>query len=81
LLCEGGLGWPELAPFDAFIFTAAGAALDAQVLAQLAEGGTLVAPVGGPLAQNLVRVRKTAEGLVSEDLGKVVFVPLVSGII
>jgi protein-L-isoaspartate(D-aspartate) O-methyltransferase len=78
---DGRLGWPEHAPFEAIILTAAGAALDAQVLAQLAEGGTLVAPVGGPLAQNLLRVRKTAEGLVSEDLGKVVFVPLVSGII
>jgi protein-L-isoaspartate(D-aspartate) O-methyltransferase len=79
--CDGRLGWPEHAPFDAIIITAAGAALDDEVLAQLAEGGTLVAPVGGPLAQNLLRVRKTAEGPVREDLGKVVFVPLVSGIL
>ena len=51
------------------------------LLDQLGEGGTLVAPVGGPLLQNLLRIRKTAEGLVQEDLCKVVFVPLVSGTI
>jgi protein-L-isoaspartate(D-aspartate) O-methyltransferase len=75
------MGWPEHAPFDAIIVTAAGAMIDAGLLAQLDEGGTLVAPVGGASSQNLLRVRKTSEGLVQEDLGKVVFVPLVSGII
>ena len=78
---DGRMGWAEHGPFDAIIVTAAGAALDAQLLAQLAEGGTLVAPVGGPLSQNLLRIRKSAEGLVQEDLGKVVFVPLVAGIL
>ena len=78
---DGRLGWAEHGPFDAIIVTAAGAALDAQLLAQLAEGGTLVAPVGGPLSQNLLRIRKSAEGLDQEDLGKVVFVPLVAGIL
>jgi protein-L-isoaspartate(D-aspartate) O-methyltransferase len=78
---DGRLGWPEHAPFDAIIVTAAGAALDPQLLDQLVEGGTLVAPVGGPLSQTLLRVRKTADGVLKEDLGKVVFVPLVSGTI
>jgi len=78
---DGRLGWPEHAPFDAMIVTAAGAALDPRLLDQLREGGAVVAPVGGPLSQNLLRIRKTGEGLVQEDLGKVVFVPLVSGII
>lgn len=78
---DGRLGWPEHAPFDAIIVTAAGAALDPKLLDQLAEGGTLVAPVGGPLVQNLLRICKTGEGLVQEDLGKVVFVPLVAGIV
>ena len=78
---DGRLGWTEHAPFDAIIVTAAGATLAPGLLDQLGEGGTLVAPVGGPLLQNLLRIRKTAEGLVQEDLGKVVFVPLVSGII
>ena len=78
---DGRMGWSEHAPYDAIIVTAAGAALDPALLAQLAEGGTLVAPVGGPSSQSLLRLRKTAEGVVQEDLGKVVFVPLVSGIL
>ena len=78
---DGRLGWAEHAPFDGIIVTAAGAALAQDLLDQLAEGGTLVAPVGGPLLQNLLRLRKTPEGTVSEDLGKVVFVPLVAGTI
>jgi protein-L-isoaspartate(D-aspartate) O-methyltransferase len=78
---DGRLGWPEHAPFDGIVVTAAGAALDGSLLEQLGEGGTLVAPVGGSSSQNLLRVRKTADGVVQEDLGKVVFVPLVPGII
>lgn len=78
---DGRLGWPEHGPFDAIIVTAAGAHLDHRLLDQLADGGTLIAPVGGSAAQKLLRIRKTPEGLVEEDLGNVVFVPLVSGII
>jgi protein-L-isoaspartate(D-aspartate) O-methyltransferase len=77
--CDGRLGWPEHAPFDAIIVTAGAAALVPELLDQLAEGGTLVAPVGGASSQKLLRVRKTAEGVIQEDLGGVVFVPLVSG--
>ena len=78
---DGRLGWPEHAPFDAIIVTAAGAHLDRSLLDQLGEGGTVIAPVGGSSSQKLLRTRKTADGLVEEDLGSVVFVPLVSGII
>jgi protein-L-isoaspartate(D-aspartate) O-methyltransferase len=78
---DGRLGWPEHAPFDAIIVTAAGAVLDNALLDQLAEGGTLVAPVGDASSQNLIRLRKSSEGVLREDLGKVVFVPLVPGII
>ena len=41
--------------------------------------GVLVAPVGGPSGQQLLRLRKTAEGVVQEDLGAVSFVPLLAG--
>jgi len=78
---DGRLGWAEHAPFDGIVVTAAGAALDSALLDQLGEGGTLVAPIGGSTSQSLLRVRKTAEGPIREDLGKVVFVPLVSGTI
>ena len=77
---DGRLGWPEHAPYDAIIVTAAGAALDDSLLAQLAEGGTLVAPVGPANAtQALLRIRRTPEGVLRENLGAVVFVPLLPG--
>jgi protein-L-isoaspartate(D-aspartate) O-methyltransferase len=79
---DGRAGWAEHAPFDAIIVTAAGAALDPALLEQLDEGGTLVAPVGPvAAAQDLLRIRRVEGALVQEDLGKVVFVPLVSGIL
>jgi protein-L-isoaspartate(D-aspartate) O-methyltransferase len=78
---DGRLGWPEHAPFDAILVTAAGAALDPSLLEQLAEGGTLVAPVGEPGMQDLLRLRKTPEGVLRENLGKVAFVPLLPGIL
>ena len=77
---DGRLGWPEHAPFDAVIVTAGAAALVPALLDQLAPGGTLVAPVGGPAQQRLLRVRKDAAGDTHrDDLGAVVFVPLVPG--
>ena len=76
---DGRTGWSEHAPFDAIIVTAASAALDAALLAQLAPGGVLVAPVGGSGGQQLLRLRHTPEGLQQETLGSVVFVPLLGG--
>ena len=76
---DGRLGWPEEGPFDAIMVTAAGAALEPALLDQLATDGCLVAPVGPPGRQNLLRVRSREEGLVSETLGAVSFVPLLGG--
>jgi protein-L-isoaspartate(D-aspartate) O-methyltransferase len=77
---DGRLGWPEHAPYDAIIVTAAGAALDDALLEQLADTGTLVAPVGpANAAQALLRIRKTPDGVLRENLGAVVFVPLLPG--
>ena len=76
---DGRLGWPEEGPFDAIMVTAAGAALEPALLDQLAPDGCLVAPVGPPGRQNLLRVRSGEEGLVSETLGAVSFVPLLGG--
>jgi protein-L-isoaspartate(D-aspartate) O-methyltransferase len=77
---DGRLGWPEHAPFDAVLVTAGAAALVPALLDQLAPGGTLIAPVGGAAQQRLLRVRKDADGQTHrDDLGAVVFVPLVPG--
>src|SRR5690606_5748560 len=79
---DGRIGWPEAAPFDGIVVTAAAPALVEALTAQLAPGGTLVAPVGGAEAQSLLRLRKDATGaIVQDDLGPVVFVPLLSGML
>lgn len=77
---DGRLGWPEEAPFDAIIVTAAGSTLEDALLEQLAPDGCLVAPVGPPGRQNLLRVRAGDDGWVRESLGGVAFVPLLGGI-
>jgi protein-L-isoaspartate(D-aspartate) O-methyltransferase len=76
---DGRLGWPEEAPFDAIILTAAGVQLEESLLDQLAPDGCLIAPVGPAGRQQLVRVRADAEGWVRESLGAVSFVPLLGG--
>jgi protein-L-isoaspartate(D-aspartate) O-methyltransferase len=79
---DGRIGWPEYAPFDAIIVTAAAPALVDALTAQLAPGGTLVAPVGGSNAQSLMQLRRNPDGAIEEShLGPVVFVPLLSGLV
>ena len=79
---DGRIGWPEHAPFDAIIVTAAGPALVEALTLQLAPGGVRVAPVGGSGGQSLLRLRKDADGQIEQqDLGPVVFVPLLSGMV
>jgi protein-L-isoaspartate(D-aspartate) O-methyltransferase len=76
-LGDGSLGWPEAAPFDAIIVTAAAPSLPAALEAQLVDGGRLVAPVGGLAEQILLVATKTAGRLVVQQEGPVRFVPLV----
>ncbi|MBP6597498.1 MAG: protein-L-isoaspartate(D-aspartate) O-methyltransferase [Arenimonas sp.] len=76
---DGRAGWPEYAPFDGIIVTAGAAALEPALFEQLPEGGTLVAPIGASNGQRLLRVRRIDGALVQEDLGAVVFVPLLPG--
>ena len=47
---------------------------------QLAEGASLIAPVGPPHLQQLLKITRTSEGFEEEQLGGVVFVPLLSGL-
>lgn len=75
---DGTLGLPDQAPFDAIIVTAGGPAVPDALVEQLADGGSLVIPVGAePRDQRLVRVTRRGDHLVEEDLGAVRFVPLV----
>ena len=79
---DGRIGWPENGPFDAIIVTAAAPALVDALTDQLAINGTLIAPVGASSSQSLLKLRKDADGNISQDtLAPVVFVPLLSGMI
>jgi protein-L-isoaspartate(D-aspartate) O-methyltransferase len=77
---DGTKGWPEQAPFDRIIVTAAAPDVPGNLLESLVSGGILVAPVGQHSAQQLLRVRRKDEGFEIEDLGPVRFVPLVEGL-
>ena len=76
---DGTLGWPEEAPYDAIVVTAAAPRLPEPLLKQLAIGGRLVVPVGPDLlGQTLVRVRRIKENEYREErLLAVQFVPLI----
>ncbi len=77
---DGHLGWPSQAPFDAIIITAAAIELPLGLLEQLRVGGVLVAPIERGGMQRLLKVRRTEEGYEEEDLGGVIFVPMLSGL-
>ena len=78
---DGKLGWPDEAPFDAIILTAAGDTIPTRILDQLSPSGVLVAPVGSPSRQTLIRMRGDGQGdFTQEELGPVSFVPLLGGI-
>lgn len=76
---DGAAGWPEAAPFDAVIATAAPTALPRPLWEQLAEGGRMVIPIGArPSDQMLWLIRKEEGQMQARALGAVRFVPLVS---
>ena len=75
---DGSKGWPEQAPFDRIIVTAASPSVPKSLLEQLAEGGVMVIPIGEKdQEQNLVRITRTESGFDDYCLGPVKFVPLV----
>lgn len=78
---DGGEGWPEQAPFDKIMVTAAAPDEPMALLKQLKPGGVLVAPVGKGSVQSLRRYTGDGQGrFVVEDLIEVRFVPLLDGV-
>jgi protein-L-isoaspartate(D-aspartate) O-methyltransferase len=73
---DGSLGWPDRAPFDRVIATAAARTVPPAWIEQLGDGGVLVAPLGAAWDQQLVRIRKVGGEARAENLGWVQFVPL-----
>ena len=79
-LGDGSKGWPEAAPFDRIIVTAAAPKVPEALLEQLGEDGIMVIPVDTPNGyQELLKIRRTRHGYEREKLIPVRFVPLVSG--
>ena len=77
---DGMKGWPTQAPYDGILAAAAPLALPEALVAQLAVGGRLIAPVGPEGEQQLLRLTRTESGVRREVLGPVSFVPLLGGL-
>jgi protein-L-isoaspartate(D-aspartate) O-methyltransferase len=74
---DGYFGWPEAAPFDAIMITAAVDHIPPPLLKQLKDGGRLALPLGNPFSyQNLVLVTKQDNDLIVKQITGVLFVPL-----
>ncbi|MFH0993653.1 MAG: protein-L-isoaspartate(D-aspartate) O-methyltransferase [bacterium] len=76
-LGNGYGGWQEQAPFAAIIVTAAAPTIPSSLLEQLAVGGRMVIPVGGPWNQELLLLQKTTDGITCRSLCECRFVPLI----
>ena len=77
----GFLGWPEQAPFDAIVLTAAPERIPPVLVDQLELGGRLVAPIGAEHGvQQLVVAERTATGLRKRHVVDVAFVPMLPGV-
>lgn len=74
---DGTLGWPEAAPFDRIIVTAASPQVPPPLIDQLGESGKLILPKGESFSQVLTLVEKTGNKLEYFEICSCVFVPLV----
>jgi protein-L-isoaspartate(D-aspartate) O-methyltransferase len=74
---DGTRGYPEHAPYDGIMITAATPEIPKPLIDQLAFGGILVAPVGGREIQELISLTKNETGILRSSHGGVRFVPLI----
>src|SRR5207247_1950016 len=77
-LGDGAAGWPECAPFQGIIVTAAAPSVPTPLTEQLAPGARLVIPIGDLASQELVILQRGPAGMVERRAGGVRFVPLIS---
>jgi protein-L-isoaspartate(D-aspartate) O-methyltransferase len=76
ILGDGSMGYPEAAPYDRIIITAACTEIPLPLLEQLSDDGLIIAPVGD-LSQSLVLLKKTSKGIIEiKNESNYVFVPL-----
>jgi protein-L-isoaspartate(D-aspartate) O-methyltransferase len=77
---DGFKGWPEAAPFDRILVTAAAQEVPEKLLEQLSdEGGIMVIPVGPSGDQQVLKITKNGEKVTTEELIPVRFVPMLKG--
>lgn len=77
---DGWKGWSSKAPFDGIIVTAAASEVPTDLVAQLADGGVMIIPVGGTNeSQSLTVIRRFGDSVEQQQIGDVRFVPLVKG--
>ncbi|MFH0839739.1 MAG: protein-L-isoaspartate(D-aspartate) O-methyltransferase [Candidatus Omnitrophota bacterium] len=74
---DGSLGWPEHAPYDAIIITASCPGRPATLLAQVKEGGRLIAPIGVAFGQILTLFTNKSGTIVENEICGCMFVPLI----
>jgi protein-L-isoaspartate(D-aspartate) O-methyltransferase len=74
---DGSLGWPDQAPYDRIVVTAAAPQVPEHLYNQLELWGKMVIPVGGQERQELIVVHRTPWGQERRSLGGCIFVPLV----
>ncbi|MDE2507133.1 MAG: protein-L-isoaspartate(D-aspartate) O-methyltransferase [Planctomycetota bacterium] len=74
---DGTLGWPEHAPYDRILVTAAAPRLPTKLFAQLVEGGVMVVPIGDETSQSLTVVRKQRGAPISRSVLPCRFVKLI----
>ncbi|HEX4159466.1 MAG TPA: protein-L-isoaspartate(D-aspartate) O-methyltransferase [Rhizomicrobium sp.] len=82
---DGLSGWPEQAPFDRILLTAAVSEIPEVLIEQLKPGGILIGPLSAPgvferISQHLIKIIRTEEGPVRETLIPVAFVPMLPGL-
>ncbi len=77
---DGYYGWPEHAPFDAIVVTAAAPHIPPPLIEQLKDGGRMIIPVGSPFrTQQLVLVEKSGDDITTRNILPVRFVPFTRG--
>lgn len=76
LVGDGTIGWSRYAPYDAILVAAGAPEVPEPLVSQLSVGGRMLIPIGDRDMQRLVLVRRTAEGVETENVLDCTFVPL-----
>lgn len=77
---DGGIGWPEQAPFDAIMVTAAPKDIPLELLRQLKDGGKMIVPLGD-VHQHLTIITRRGEQFTKDVIEPVMFVPFLPGVV